>query len=522
VSASSEQHLEVPGPLALTRLASLAAGPPWILGHRGAPREAPENTLASLRRAVELGLDGVEYDLRACATGEAVLIHDERLERTTDGVGEVGERTLPELFALDAGVWFGRSFRGEPLGLLDEALELADEHRAQAGDGARAVRQMIELKERDLVPSIERSLASMPELAGRLARRELVFASFDRACVLELRAARLPTMLLALHPSEEDRRFVRDERIDAYGLGPDGWSRVDPAADWSFCERWAWSVDRPRDLLAACRGLHAFNTNDPWRALAIRALCRLAPGLEEYPLEVPALEVAPEALGSETRARGEWFGDWRTSVRVRNPFAFGVRITADVFVRSGAFELEGLPAHAELPPAGSVELPFRLAGGARGPGDDALIAVRFQWRAEDSPVPGLTELLLDAPLERVRSVHASGTSARLVLLRERADDPAASIALRLHHDQLTLSLETAGDLEDPHLVAHLDGEILRGGRGLRLRLPRDFEHRAGGVPFSAGIEGRRAGAYTLRRWSGGLPEGLGHGRPGALFAGERG
>src|SRR5262249_57114396 len=63
------------------------SGPPWILGLRGSPLEAPQNTLASLRRALELRLDGVAYHLPACATGEAVLLRDERLERTTDRRG---------------------------------------------------------------------------------------------------------------------------------------------------------------------------------------------------------------------------------------------------------------------------------------------------------------------------------------------------------------------------------------------------------------------------------------------------
>ena len=82
-------------------------GPPWILGHRGSPREAPENTLVSLRRALELGLDGVEYDVHGTRDGEPVLIHDETLDRTTDGRGPVAELGMPELAGLDAGGWFG-------------------------------------------------------------------------------------------------------------------------------------------------------------------------------------------------------------------------------------------------------------------------------------------------------------------------------------------------------------------------------------------------------------------------------
>ena len=101
------------------------AGLPWILGHRGAPREAPENTLASLGRALDLGLDGVEYDLQRCASAEAVLMHDETLDRTTDLHGPVEDATLPEISGADAGSWFHRDFAGEPVPLLQEALALA-------------------------------------------------------------------------------------------------------------------------------------------------------------------------------------------------------------------------------------------------------------------------------------------------------------------------------------------------------------------------------------------------------------
>src|SRR5262245_41274969 len=100
-------------------------GPPWILGHRGAPRETPENTQASLRRALELGLDGVEYDVQPSLAGEPVLLHDETLDRTTDLTGPVASRPLSELVHADAGSWFARRFAGEPLPLFEEALELA-------------------------------------------------------------------------------------------------------------------------------------------------------------------------------------------------------------------------------------------------------------------------------------------------------------------------------------------------------------------------------------------------------------
>ena len=103
-------------------------GPPFILGRRGVVWEAPENTLAGLRRAVEVGLDGFSYDVRACASGELVLLHDATLRRTTDATGTLASRTLPELFGIDAGGWFDKAFAGEPLALLDEALTVEGNH----------------------------------------------------------------------------------------------------------------------------------------------------------------------------------------------------------------------------------------------------------------------------------------------------------------------------------------------------------------------------------------------------------
>jgi len=79
---------------------------PLILGHRGAPRLAPENTLASFKAGLEAGVDGFELDVQLSRDGRLVVIHDERVDRTTDGKGWVKDMTLAELKALDAGSWF--------------------------------------------------------------------------------------------------------------------------------------------------------------------------------------------------------------------------------------------------------------------------------------------------------------------------------------------------------------------------------------------------------------------------------
>ena len=75
-----------------------------VIGHRGNRAHAPENTLESFREAVTLGVDAVEFDLRVSRDDALVVMHDQTLDRTTDGSGSVAMRTVAELRSLDAGV----------------------------------------------------------------------------------------------------------------------------------------------------------------------------------------------------------------------------------------------------------------------------------------------------------------------------------------------------------------------------------------------------------------------------------
>jgi glycerophosphoryl diester phosphodiesterase len=86
---------------------------------------APENTFASFERAVEIGVDAIELDVHLTADGKVVVIHDHQLDRTTDGDGIVGEKTLAELKSLDAGKPFGDALLGQRIPTLGEVLEWA-------------------------------------------------------------------------------------------------------------------------------------------------------------------------------------------------------------------------------------------------------------------------------------------------------------------------------------------------------------------------------------------------------------
>jgi glycerophosphoryl diester phosphodiesterase len=155
---------------------------PLILGHRGAAGEAPENTLVSFARGIELGAHIVETDVHLTRDGVPVLIHDANVERTTDGCGEVADLDLAELQRLDAGYRFssdaGRSFPFRGLGTRIPSL-------AEALAALPDARFNIELKAQ--APGLADSVLAVIR-DGRRDRTTLVTAGEDEI-MAPLRAA---------------------------------------------------------------------------------------------------------------------------------------------------------------------------------------------------------------------------------------------------------------------------------------------------------------------------------------------
>ncbi len=106
---------------------------PVRIAHRGASGSglAPENTLAAFERAIQLGVDAVELDVRASRDGVLVVMHDPTIDRTTDREGPVAQLTFAQLREADAGAWFGSQFVGQRIPTLQEAFDLL-RHRALA------------------------------------------------------------------------------------------------------------------------------------------------------------------------------------------------------------------------------------------------------------------------------------------------------------------------------------------------------------------------------------------------------
>ena len=133
---------------------------PLIVAHRGLLKHAPENTLSNFRACLELRI-GFEVDVRRSKDGALVCVHDDTVDRTTNGHGSVSELSLAELKQLDAGAWFGSKFVGEQIPTFDEVLDVIKTH------GRDSVLIAIDLKASDIEADCVRAAKSKGVL-GRL------------------------------------------------------------------------------------------------------------------------------------------------------------------------------------------------------------------------------------------------------------------------------------------------------------------------------------------------------------------
>ena len=103
-----------------------------IIGHRGASAYAPENTIAAFDKALALGCRVIEFDVMCSIDGEPFIIHDDTLKRTTNGKGEVGKVDAEYLQGLDAGSWFSKQYKNEPIPHFKDALKWLSFSQVQA------------------------------------------------------------------------------------------------------------------------------------------------------------------------------------------------------------------------------------------------------------------------------------------------------------------------------------------------------------------------------------------------------
>ncbi len=211
------------------------------IAHRGASGRAPENTHAAFAAALALGAEAIELDCQLSSDGELVVIHDETLDRTTDGGGPVGDRTAAELATLDAGAWFDPSYRGERIPRLADVLMQLDGKRVTLN---------VEIKSARDVGRIEPKLAAL--VSDARAAEWVVFSSFHTEAVRAMRAA-APWARLGVLCDEDprDRGLALALEVGAEMLIP-GRRWIDPRIVEETHVRgldvWVWTVNEPGEM----------------------------------------------------------------------------------------------------------------------------------------------------------------------------------------------------------------------------------------------------------------------------------
>lgn len=208
---------------------------PLVIAHRTTMGHAPENTLTGIRRALDMRCDGVELDVRLCADGVPVLIHDEELERTTNATGRVADTALTELRSADAG-------DGEPVPTLREALEFVD--------GRMLVIVELKVTPGDDVAALAEAVLAELERADALHWTWLW--SFDSETVIELSKRAHPGRRIAhlcLSPTPEIWRIAAEHRLDGISMHGSGLNAesVDACRAHDMAT-FVWTVNEQADI----------------------------------------------------------------------------------------------------------------------------------------------------------------------------------------------------------------------------------------------------------------------------------
>ena len=246
---------------------------PFVVGHRGALALAPENTLAAFRRAADLGVDAVEFDVQRTADGVPIIIHDETVDRTTNGHGRVGEMAWAEVRALDAGAWRSPEHAGEHVPSLGELLGWARsgsvglvlEIKQPAPGRGRA-------RDEGLVASVMDALRSHD-----LLERTLII-SFDHPSIAEAidREPRARTALLTEVPVLVDPLAPARAVPGVLGLHVRWWwisRELCAAAHEAGMHVHAWGLGQPVDPIAVRRlvdiGVDSLSADAPDELMAV-------------------------------------------------------------------------------------------------------------------------------------------------------------------------------------------------------------------------------------------------------------
>lgn len=249
-----------------------------IYAHRGASASFPENTLAAFRRAVELGVEGIELDVQLSSDLVPVVIHDATADRTTNGTGNIGEFTARQLSLLDAG-------EGEFVPTLAQVLELAAgnlrvnielKDASSAGPVAQAV---------EIIPGLDWFASSADWNALVELRVRIPDAKIYPLCVADFEKikANLPEGMqeeeFSARTLAAGLEFALAHQAEGLSIWEAGLEQEDfDLIHKSDLQAWVWTVNDPeraRELMAL--GADGICTDDPELVLSVTAAAPEAP-----------------------------------------------------------------------------------------------------------------------------------------------------------------------------------------------------------------------------------------------------
>lgn len=216
-----------------------------LVAHRGFSAIAPENTLSAFDAALQNGANAIEFDVHLSADGIPVIIHDATVERTTDGSGNVRDRTLAQLKQLDAGLWFSDRFIGERIPTFQETLDLLKET-------SLCIYPEVKQAEDWSAADIDKFIAT---ILSQGWQDRCIIASFCDEFLEKIRD-RTSEIMLAYYPLtpsdylDKVRQLQLDERaflLSEYHLLLDNPSLVETSKN-NAIEVGAWTVDYQQDL----------------------------------------------------------------------------------------------------------------------------------------------------------------------------------------------------------------------------------------------------------------------------------
>lgn len=234
-----------------------------IFAHRGSKGTHPENTLASFREAVRVGSDGIELDVHLTKDGHLVVIHDETVDRTTNGTGEIRTLTLAEIKAMDAGSWFHNKYAGEKIPTLEEVLLLLTELGFNGQLNIELKTDVIQYK-----GLVEKCLALQSAKDWPFA---IVYSSFNPYTLVELKEAN-PSQEIGLLFESKEWADKGDAMLEKESYHPD-LKLLDWAIEWNRNQLplRVWTVNEDTDINRCFElQIEAIFTDYPEKALQLK------------------------------------------------------------------------------------------------------------------------------------------------------------------------------------------------------------------------------------------------------------